>query len=42
MTARVFGVSAARTVSGVTQNVRGSMSQKTGLAPISAIASADA
>ena len=42
MTTFVFGVSAARTVSGVTQNVAGSMSQNTGLAPITAIASAEA
>jgi hypothetical protein len=42
ITAFVFGVSAARTVSGVTQNVCGSMSQKTGFAPITATASAEA
>ena len=42
ITTFVRGVSAARTVSGVTQNVSGSMSQKTGFAPISAIASAEA
>ena len=42
ITTFVFGVSAARTVSGVTQKVAGSMSQKTGLAPVSAIASAEA
>ena len=39
-TAFVRGVSAARTVSGVTQNVSGSTSQKTGRAPIGGIASA--
>ena len=42
ITTLVCGVSASRTVSGVTQNVSGSMSQKTGFAPITAIASADA
>ena len=41
-TAFVRSVSAARTVSGVTQNVSGSTSQNTGLAPVSGIASADA
>ena len=40
MTALVLGVSAARTVSGVTQNVSRSMSQKTGVAPVGGIASA--
>ena len=39
-TALVFGVSAARTVSGVTQKVAGSMSQNTGRAPVGGIASA--
>ena len=42
MTAFVRGVSAARTVSGVTQNVSGSTSQNTGRAPVGGIASADA
>ena len=41
-TAFVRGVSAARTVSAVTQNVSGSTSQNTGRAPVSGIASADA
>ena len=40
ITALVRGVSAARTVSAVTQNVSGSMSQKTGCAPVWGIASA--
>ena len=40
ITAFVRGVSAARTVSAVTQNVSGSMSQKTGVAPVGGIASA--
>ena len=40
MTAFVRGVSAARTVSGVTQNVSGSTSQNTGRAPVGGIASA--
>ena len=40
MTALVRGVSAARTVSGVTQNVSGSTSQNTGRAPVGGIASA--
>ena len=42
MTAFVRGVSAAFTVSGVTQNVSGSTSQNTGRAPVGGIASADA
>ena len=42
ITALVRGVSAARTVSGVTQNVSGSTSQNTGRAPVGGIASADA
>ena len=42
ITAFVRGVSAARTVSGVTQNVSGSTSQNTGRAPVGGIASADA
>ena len=42
MTAFVRGVSAARTVSGVTQNVSRSTSQNTGRAPVGGIASADA
>jgi hypothetical protein len=42
MTAFVCGVSAARTVSAVTQYVSGSMSQKTGRAPVAGIASAEA
>ncbi len=41
-TAFVRGVSAARTVSAVMQNVSGSTSQKTGVAPVGGIASADA
>ena len=40
MTALVRGVSAARTVSAVTQNVSGSTSQNTGRAPVGGIASA--
>ena len=40
ITAFVRGVSARRTVSAVTQNVSGSMSQKTGRAPVGGIASA--
>ena len=40
MTALVRGVSAACTVSAVTQNVSGSTSQKTGRAPVGGIASA--
>jgi len=40
MTAFVFGVIAASTVWGVTQNVAGSTSQKTGVAPVGGIASA--
>src|SRR5204863_6706113 len=40
MTAFVAGVSAARTVSAVTQNVAGSTSQKTGRAPVGGIGSA--
>src|SRR3954465_5449322 len=40
MIALVFGVSAALTVSAVTQNVSGSTSQKTGVAPVGGIASA--
>ncbi len=40
MTAFVAGVSAARTVSGVTHPVAGSTSQKTGRAPVGGIASA--
>ena len=39
-TALVRGVSAALTVSGVTQNVSGSTSQKTGFAPVGGTASA--
>ena len=39
-TARVRAVSAARTVSGVTQNVSGSTSQNTGRAPVGGTASA--
>ena len=39
-TAFVRGVRAARTVSGVTQNVSGSMSQNTGDAPVGGTASA--
>ena len=42
MTAFVRGVSAARTVSAVTQHVSGSTSQKTGRAPVCGIASAEA
>ena len=42
MTAFVRGVSAARTVSGVTHIVSGSTSQKTGVAPVGGIASAEA
>ena len=42
MTALVRGVSAARTVSAVTQNVSGSTSQNTGRAPVGGIASAEA
>ena len=42
ITAFVRGVSAARTLSAVTQNVCGSTSQNTGRAPVSGIASADA
>ena len=42
ITALVRGVSAARTVSTFTQNVSGSMSQNTGLAPVGGIASAEA
>jgi hypothetical protein len=42
MTAFVRGVSAARTVSAVRQNVSGSTSQNTGVAPVGGIASADA
>ena len=42
ITAFVFGVSAACTVSAVTQYVSGSMSQKTGVAPVAGIASAEA
>ena len=42
ITALVRGVSAARTVSAFTQNVSGSMSQNTGLAPVGGIASAEA
>ena len=42
MTALVRGVSAALTVSGVTHMVSGSTSQKTGVAPVGGIASADA
>ena len=41
-TAAVAGVSAALTVSAVTQNVSGSMSQKTGVAPVGGTASTDA
>ena len=40
ITAFVRGVSAARTVSGVTHIVSGSTSQKTGRAPVGGIASA--
>src|SRR4051794_34762162 len=40
ITALVREVSAARTVSAVTQNVSGSTSQKTGVAPVAGIASA--
>ena len=40
ITALVRGVIAACTVSGVTQNVSGSTSQKTGRAPVGGIASA--
>ena len=40
ITALVAGVSAARTVSAVTQKVSGSTSQKTGRAPVGGIASA--
>ena len=40
ITALVRGVIAAFTVSGVTQNVSGSTSQKTGRAPVGGIASA--
>ena len=40
ITAFVRGVSTARTVSGVTQNVSGSTSQNTGRAPVGGIASA--
>ena len=42
MTALVRGVSAAFTVSGVTHMVSGSTSQKTGVAPVGGIASAEA
>src|SRR3954454_7684870 len=42
ITALVRGVSAARTVSGVTQNVSGSTSQNTGRAPVGGTASAEA
>ena len=42
ITAFVRGVSAAFTVSAVTQYVSGSMSQKTGVAPVGGIASAEA
>ena len=42
MTAFVRGVITALTVSGVTQNVSGSTSQNTGVAPVGGIASADA
>ena len=42
ITALVRGVSAARTVSAVTQNVSRSMSQNTGVAPVGGIASAEA
>ena len=42
MTALVRGVSAAPHGLGVTQNVSGSTSQKTGRAPVSGIASAEA
>src|SRR3954463_8558258 len=42
MTAFVAGVIAALTVSAVTVNVCGSMSQNTGRAPVGGIASADA
>ena len=42
MTAFVRGVSAARTVSAVTSTSSGSTSQKTGRAPVSGIASAEA
>ena len=42
MTALVFGVSAAFTVSAVTHIVSGSTSQKTGVAPVGGIASAEA
>jgi hypothetical protein len=40
ITALVRGVSAARTVSAVTQKVSRSMSQNTGVAPVGGIASA--